>query len=119
MNTLMWQAIRIATVLLLLTSSHSWAQLAVPELKSRVTDLTATLSAKEIAQLEQNLTTFENKKGSQIAVLIVPTTQPESIEQYSFRVAEKWKLGRKKSMMVPCWWLQKMTTRCESKWGMV
>ncbi len=63
--------------------------------KSRVTDLTGTLSANEAAQLEQKLAAFEAKKGSQIAVLIVPTTQPETIEQYSIRVADAWKLGRK------------------------
>ncbi|WP_204269268.1 TPM domain-containing protein, partial [Escherichia coli] len=46
--------------------------------------------------LEQKLKAFEDRKGSQLAVLIVPTTQPETIEQYSLRVAEQWKLGRKK-----------------------
>ncbi len=69
---------------------------AIPELSSRVTDLTQTLSATEQAQLEQKLTTFEAKKGSQIALLIVPTTQPEDIAQYSIRVVEKWKIGREK-----------------------
>ena len=71
------------------------AEVAVPALKSRVTDLTGTLAANETAQLEQRLAAFEARKGSQIAVLIVPTTQPETIEQYSIRVAEAWKLGRK------------------------
>ncbi len=71
------------------------AEVAVPALKSRVTDLTGTLAANEAAQLEQKLAAFEARKGSQIAVLIVPTTQPETIEQYSIRVAEAWKLGRK------------------------
>lgn len=82
-------------VALLFSASLSVAEVAVPPVKSRVTDLTGTLPASEAAQLEQKLASFESKKGSQIAVLIVPTTQPETIEQYSIRVAEAWKLGRK------------------------
>ena len=46
-------------------------------------------------ELEQKLAAFEAVKGSQVAVLIVPTTRPETIEQYAIRVAEAWKLGRK------------------------
>lgn len=72
------------------------ADVAVPPLTGRVVDLTGTLSADQAAALEQKLKTFEDRKGSQLAVLIVPTTQPETIEQYSLRVAEQWKLGRKK-----------------------
>jgi uncharacterized protein len=72
------------------------ADVAVPPLTGRVVDLTSTLSADEAASLEQKLKEFEDRKGSQIEVLIVPTTQPEEIEQYSIRVAEQWKLGRKK-----------------------
>jgi uncharacterized protein len=72
------------------------AQIAVPPLSGRVTDLTATLSAEQKAALEQTLQAFEARKGSQLAVLFVPTTAPETIEQYSLRVAEQWKLGRKK-----------------------
>ncbi len=84
-------------LMLLLVSGFAQAALvAIPELKSRVTDLTGTLSSSEQAQLEQKLAAFEAKKGSQIAVLIVPTTEPEDISQYSIRVAEKWKLGRAK-----------------------
>ena len=72
------------------------AQVAVPPLTGRVTDQTATLTAEQKAALEQTLQAFEARKGSQIALLIVPTTAPETIEQYSLRVAEQWKLGRKK-----------------------
>lgn len=71
------------------------AEVPVPELKARVTDLTGTLTASQRDALERELRVFEKRKGSQIAVLIVPTTQPETIEQYSIRVAETWKLGRK------------------------
>lgn len=85
----------LAFFALLLSVSLSMAEVAVPPLESRVTDLSGTLAANEAAQLEQKLAAFEAKKGSQIAVLIVPTTYPETIEQYSIRVAEAWKLGRK------------------------
>jgi uncharacterized protein len=61
-----------------------------------VVDKTATLSSSDIASLDKTLKDFEARKGSQVAVLIVPTTQPETIEQYSIRVAEAWKIGRKK-----------------------
>jgi uncharacterized protein len=67
----------------------------VPALKARVTDLTGTLTPEQIGQLEQKLAAFEARKGSQIALLMVPSTKPESIEQYSIRVVEQWKLGRK------------------------
>jgi uncharacterized protein len=72
------------------------ADVAVPPLTGRVVDLTATLSADQAAALDQKLKAFEDRKGSQLAVLIVPTTQPETIEQYALRVVEQWKLGRRK-----------------------
>jgi uncharacterized protein len=49
-----------------------------------------------VSALEAKLRAFEQAKGSQVAVLIVPTTRPEEIEQYSIRVVEQWKLGRGK-----------------------
>ncbi|AOJ03130.1 hypothetical protein WS70_15915 [Burkholderia mayonis] len=70
------------------------AEQPVPPLAARVTDETGTLTDAQRATLEQSLKDFETHKGSQIAVLIVPTTQPETIEQYSIRVVEQWKLGR-------------------------
>ena len=80
---------------LFLASFAIHAEVAVPPLKARVTDLTGTLSPSQRDTLERELQAFESRKGSQIAVLIVPTTRPEAIEQYSLRVAEAWKLGRK------------------------
>ncbi len=71
------------------------AQVPVPPLTGHVIDQTETLSAAQRATIEQTLTTLETRKGSQLAVLIVPTTAPEAIEQFSLRVAEVWKLGRK------------------------
>ena len=68
----------------------------VPKLAARVTDTTGTLTSAEKAALEQELADFEARKGAQIAVLVVPTTEPEAIEQYSIRVVDAWKLGREK-----------------------
>jgi len=82
--------------LLLCWAFAAWADVAVPPLTGRVVDQTGTLSAADIAGLTQTLKGLELRKGSQVAVLIVPTTEPETIEQYSIRVAEAWKIGRKK-----------------------
>jgi uncharacterized protein len=70
------------------------ADLPVPPLTARVTDLTGTLTPGQRASLEETLRAFETLKGAQLAVLIVPTTQPEAIEPYAIRVADQWKLGR-------------------------
>jgi uncharacterized protein len=67
----------------------------VPRLERRVTDLTSTLSAAEVAAIEHKLAALEERKGSQIAVLLLPSTKPETIEQFSIRVAEAWQVGRK------------------------
>src|SRR3954469_16472934 len=82
--------------LLLCWACAALALVAVPPLTGRVVDQTGTLSAADIASLTQPLQDLETRKGSQIAVLIVPTTDGEAIEQYSLRVAEAWKIGRKK-----------------------
>ncbi len=82
--------------LLLCWSVLAAAQLPVPALTARVTDQTATLTAEQKAALERTLESFEARKGSQIAILMVPTTAPETVEQFALRVAEQWKLGRKK-----------------------
>jgi len=71
------------------------AEVAVPPVKARVTDLTGTLSAEQKGELESRIAAYEARRGSQIAVLMLPTTKPEEIEQYSIRVAEAWKIGRK------------------------
>jgi uncharacterized protein len=86
---LLWFALVVAGI------AYAQEPPAVPALSARVTDLTGTLNAQQTADLERKLAEFETRKGSQIAVLIVPTTKPEEVEQYSIRVAEQWKLGRK------------------------
>jgi uncharacterized protein len=73
------------------------AQQPVPRLTGRVVDVTSTLTAGERAALEQKLAALEQRKGSQVAVLMVKTTQPEEIEQFSLRVAEAWQIGRGKT----------------------
>lgn len=68
----------------------------VPPLTAHVVDLTATLSPEQQQALAARLRAFEQRKGSQLAVLIVPRTAPETIEQYGIRVAEQWQVGRNK-----------------------
>jgi len=87
----LWSGLALAVGL----AAVSKAEVAVPRLAARVTDLTGTLSADQVGALERTLQDFEARKGSQIAVLMVPTTAPETIEQFGIRVADQWKLGRK------------------------
>jgi len=92
----------LAGLLLGLFSLFGWAEpasdtglVAIPALTARVTDLTGTLSADTKAALEQQLATFEARKGAQLVVLVLPTTQPEAIEQFGIRLFDAWKIGRK------------------------
>src|SRR5438309_6284641 len=84
----------IAAGVLLAGLASARAEVAVPPLKAHVTDLTGTLSASQVRDLDSRLSDFERGKGSQIAVLMLPSTEPETIEQYSIRLAEAWKIGR-------------------------
>ena len=84
----------LAGVVLLVGAACADDLLPIPPV-ARVTDTTGTLSADQKQALESKIASIEQRKGSQVAVLIVPTTQPEEIEQYSYRVADAWKLGRK------------------------
>ncbi|HBP5253387.1 TPA: TPM domain-containing protein [Pseudomonas aeruginosa] len=88
----------LAWLLLSLFLSVASAQelVAVPPLQARVTDLTGTLAADRVAALDAQLRAFEQRKGVQIAVLMVRSTRPEPVEQYALRVVEQWKLGRRK-----------------------
>lgn len=89
----------LVTVMLWLAAAwpaHAQADLtAVPPLAARVTDLTGTLTAQQRGALEQVLADYEQQRGSEIFVLMVPSTAPEPIEAYGIRVAEAWKAGRK------------------------
>jgi uncharacterized protein len=86
----------VLVALMMCWASLAAADVAVPPLTGRVVDQTGTLTGDDIAALTNTLKDLETRKGSQIAVLVVPTTEPESIEQFSIRVAEAWKIGRKK-----------------------
>jgi uncharacterized protein len=85
-----WQAIVLAFLLL----AAAGAQQPIPPLTGHIVDSTGTLSAEAVAALEQKLASFEERKGSQIAALLVRTTAPEAIEPYALRVAEQWGIGR-------------------------
>jgi uncharacterized protein len=83
---------------LVLGTCGAWAAdgiVPIPRLEARVTDLTGTLTRDQQAQLENQLVSLERDKGAQIAVLLLPTTLPETIEQFGIRLAEAWKIGRK------------------------
>lgn len=81
-------------LVLLLCGFSAKAEVAVPPV-ARVSDQTGTLTPADVAALERTLADFEALRGIQIAVLLVPSTAPETVEQYALRVAEAWKLGRK------------------------
>jgi uncharacterized protein len=90
-----WAGLALPLLLGLALAAAAQDLQPVPKLAAHVTDLTGTLTAGQQTALEQKLSAFEAAKGTQLAVLVVPTTQPEEIEQYSIRVAEAWKIGRK------------------------
>ena len=78
-----------------LPSAHAQNVLPVPALSARVIDQTATLDAPHRAAIEAKLAGFEQSKGSQVVVLMVPTTAPEDIAAYTQRVGDAWKIGRR------------------------
>jgi len=90
-----WSLRGLCGALVMMLAMPALADIAVPHLSRQVTDLTGTLTSEQVIAFEQSLAALEQRKGSQVAVLIVPTTQPETIEQYSIRVVEQWQLGRK------------------------
>jgi uncharacterized protein len=80
-----------------LTLGIAWADAGmqpIPPFGARVTDLTHTLSAEQVQSLTQQLQALEQRKGSRVAILMLSTTQPEDIAQYSIRVTDAWKLSR-------------------------
>jgi uncharacterized protein len=90
----------LAAALLIPHAAAAWEPTSeglapIPPLTGRVVDQTGTLSAADAQALTAKLAAWEEKTGNQLAVLLVPSTQPEPIEVYSIRVAEAWKIGRK------------------------
>jgi uncharacterized protein len=90
----------VATITLLgsaaLVGSAALAQPAIPDLKSRVTDEAGLLPGPRKSELESKLLSYEKATGHQFALLTIPSLEGESIEDFSLKVAEKWKLGDKK-----------------------
>ena len=87
----------LAIALLFCTLLAYAQQLApIPKLDSPVVDTTSTLTPAQKQQLEQQAVALQQRKGSQLQILVVPTTQPEEIAQYTQRVFDTWKLGREK-----------------------
>ena len=78
-----------------LPTAHAQGVLPVPDLTARVIDQTATLDVQSRAAIEAKLAGFEQSKGSQVVVLMVPTTAPEDIADYTQRVGDAWKIGRR------------------------
>lgn len=93
-----WMHVACVWVLLSIFISpwQASAEVVVPALSARVIDQTKTLTPEQLRTLDQKLREIEARKGSQVVVLMVPTTKPEEIEQFAIRVADKWKIGRKK-----------------------
>jgi uncharacterized protein len=92
--------VKAALIMLALLLGASFAPLAraqvpIPKFEALVTDLTGTLTAAQQSALDEKLTSFQARKGAQVALLILPTTQPEDIAQFGPRLAEAWKIGRK------------------------
>lgn len=83
-----------ALACLVLTIGGAAAQAPVPALTGRVVDTVGVLTPAQKSEIESSLAALEQRKGSQVAVLIVASTKPETIEQYAIRVAEAWKIGR-------------------------
>ena len=91
-----FRALLLAGWLALAAGAHAQTLAPIPPLTSPVVDTTGTLSAAQIAQLEQQALALRQRKGSQLQILIVPSTQPEDVAQYAQRVFDTWKPGREK-----------------------
>jgi uncharacterized protein len=82
--------------LCLMAAFAACAQQEIPALVGRVVDIANALDSADRARIEVRLEQLESQLGSQMVVLIVPSTQPEDIASYANRVANAWKIGRKK-----------------------
>lgn len=88
-------ALALLAACLLAFATIARADVAVPALQARVIDLTGTLTPPQTQQLESQLAALEQRKGAQVVVLMLPTTQPDEIADYATRVFDRWKIGRK------------------------
>jgi uncharacterized protein len=85
----------LASLMLAAGLAHAQDVLPVPPLSGRVIDQTATLTPAQAQALSAKLDALEAQRGSQLVLLLVPTTAPEDIASYAQRVADAWKLGRR------------------------
>ena len=113
---LIWRA--LAAILIIAIIPSAWGQplQPVPTLVAHAMDHTGTLTTAELQALDQRLARFEQEKGTQIVVLLVPSTAPEDIAAYANRVANTWKIGRQgvgDGMLIV---VAKMIANCASKW---
>ena len=92
-----WPRAVLLMLWLSLATLGAWAQgvQPVPPLTAHVMDSTGTLNPQQQAALEAKLSAFEQSRGAQVVMLIVPTTQPEDIAAYAQRIGDSWKIGRK------------------------
>ena len=89
-------ALSSLVITLIPSVSFGYQQVNLPELNSRVTDLTGTLHGNEANHITSKLETLQSVKGSQLVVVVIPTTGDEDIAQYAIRLAEEWQIGRDK-----------------------
>lgn len=97
-GTTVWQQLRnwlLLCLCLCIWPAGAQGVAALPELRARVMDQTGTLDAGQLAGIEQRLAAFEQERGTQIVVLIVPSTAPEDIADYTQRLGDAWKIGRR------------------------
>jgi uncharacterized protein len=94
MSGLHWR-VALATLLLVAGGARAQQLSAIPPLDSPVVDTTGTLDPAAKQSLVQQALALQQRKGSQLQVLVVPSTQPEDIAQYTQRVFDQAKLGRK------------------------
>lgn len=90
----LWRLLLAAACLAATLPALAQGVLPVPPLSGRVIDQTDTLAPEQVDALNDKLTAVEAKRGSQIVVLMVASTQPEDIAAYAQRVADQWKIGR-------------------------
>ena len=83
-----------AILIVFVAFASAYALEVPPRPKGRVSDYTGTLTAADTGALESTLAEFERATTNQIAVLLIPTLAGDSLEDYSIRLAEKWKIGQ-------------------------
>ena len=91
----LWWAAALLVVAGLALAAEMTEPIAVPKLTGHVVDLTGTLTSPERDRIDGKLADFEQRRGSQVVVLLVPSIGPEVIEDFATRVTDAWQLGRK------------------------